>query len=133
MEYRGKFVHTLGRIQHIALMIRIDLCYATCSLATQTVATTLPVFQGIKICVQYMASHPHKPIFYPSNYYDGSNFIRLTWSGNQVEYHTTQNILECHQDADHARILNRRRSVSGIIHTLLSVAVCLKVQIQPAI
>ena len=29
MEYHGKFGHTLGRIQHIDLMSRIDLCYAT--------------------------------------------------------------------------------------------------------
>ena len=66
MEYHGKCVHTLGRIQHIGLMSRIDLCYATYRLATQTVAPTLPEFQGIKRCVQYLASHPHKPIFYPS-------------------------------------------------------------------
>ena len=105
----------------------IDLCYATCSLATQTVAHNLPGLQGIKRCVQYLASHPHKPIFYPSHSYDGSNVIRLTWSGNQIEDHTTQNFLECHQDADHARILNRRRSVSGIIHTQLGVDVCWKV------
>ena len=97
MEYHGKFGHTLGRIQHIALMSKIDLCYATCRLETQTVAPTLPGFQGIKRCVQYLASHPHKPIFYPFNSYDGSNVIKLTWSGNQVEYHTTQNCLECHQ------------------------------------
>ena len=93
MEYHGKFGHTLGRIQHIALMSRIYLCYAACHLATQTVAPTLPGFQGIKRCIQYLASHLHKPIFYPSNSYDGSNVIRLTWSGNQVEYHTTQNCL----------------------------------------
>ena len=93
MEYRVKFGHTLGRIQHIALMIIIDLCYATCRLATQTVAPTLPVFQVIKLCVQYLASHPHKPIFYPSHSYDGSNVIRLTWSENQVEDHTTKNCL----------------------------------------
>ena len=96
-------------------------------------APTLPGFQGIKPCVQYLASHLNKTIFHPSNSYDGSNVIRLTWSGNQVEYHTTQIFLECHQDADHAKILNRRRSVSGIIHTLLGVAVFWKVQIQPAI
>ena len=66
MEYHGKFGHTLGRIQHIALMSRIGLFYATCRLATQTVALTLPGFQGIKQCVQYMASHPHT-----SNFYDG--------------------------------------------------------------
>ena len=84
MEYHGKFGHTLGRIQKIALMSRIDLCYANCRLSTQTVAPNLPGFQGIKRCVQYLASHPHKPIFHPYNYYDGSNIIRLTWSGNQV-------------------------------------------------
>ena len=133
MEYHGKFGHTLGRIQHISLISRIDLCYSTCRLATQTVAPTLPGFQVIKRCVQYLAIHTHKPIFYPSNSYYVSNVIRLTWSGNQVEDHTTQNCLECHQDADHAIILNRRRSVSGIIHNLLGVAVCCKVQIQPAI
>ena len=85
MEYHGKFGHTLGRIQHIALMSIIDLCYTTHCLATQTVAPTLPDFQGIKCCVKYLASHPHKTIFYPSNSYDGSNFIRLTWSGNKVD------------------------------------------------
>ena len=41
--------------------------------------------------------------------------------------------LECHQDADHAIIINRRRSVSGIIHTLLGVAIFWKVHIQSAI
>ena len=84
-------------------------------------APILPGFQGITRCVQYLASHPHKPVFYLSNSYDESNVIRLTWSGNKVEDHTTQNLLEYHQDADHARILNRRRSVLGIKHTLLGV------------
>ena len=77
MEYHGKFGHTLGRIQHIDIMSRTDLLYETCRLATQTVATTLPGFQGIKRCVKYLASQPHKPIFYPSNSYDGSNLISI--------------------------------------------------------
>ena len=71
MEYHGKFGHTLGRIQHISLISRIDICYATCILATQTVSPTLPGFQDIKRCVQYLASQSHKLIFSPSNYYDG--------------------------------------------------------------
>ena len=77
MEYRGKFGHTIGRIQHITLMSRIDLCYVTFLIDNQTVAPTLPGLQGIKRCVQYLDSHPHKPIFYPSNCYDGSNVIRM--------------------------------------------------------
>ena len=63
MEYHRKFGHTLGRIQHISLMRRIVICYSTCCLATQNVAPTLPGFQGIKHCFQYLASHPHRPIF----------------------------------------------------------------------
>ena len=126
MEYHGKFGHTLGRIQQISLMNIIDLCYPTCCLATQTEAPTLPGFQGIKRGVKYLSSHPHKPIFYPSNYYDGSNVTRLTWNGNQVEDHTTKNCLEFHQDADHAIILNIRRSVSVIIPALLGISGCCK-------
>ena len=133
MEYNGKFGHTIGRIKHKYLMFRIGPCYTACRLATQTVVPTLPVFQGIKRCVQYLAIHRHKPIFYPSNYYDVSNFMRLTWRGNQFKDHKTQIFLECHQDADHAIILNIRRSVSVIIHSLLGVAVCWKVRIQPSI
>ena len=49
--------------------------------------------------------------------------MRLTWSGNKNEEYTTHNILEGHKDVDRARIINRRRSVSGILHTLLAVAV----------
>ena len=129
MEYNGKFGHTLGRIHHIDLISRIDLCYATCCLATQTVAPILPGFQGIKRCVQYLASNPHKPIFYPSNYYyDGSNLTRLTWSGNKVQDHTNHNVLVCNQDEDHSRILNRRQSVSGIINNLFGVVVCWKLK-----
>ena len=111
-------------------MIRIGICYTTCRLEIQTVAQGLPVFQGIKKCVQYLAIHPHKTIFHPYNYYYCSNVIRLTWSGNKVEYYTTQNWLQCHWDANHDRIINRRRQVSGIIHTLPGVNVCWKLHIK---
>ena len=63
-------------------------------MGTQTVAPTLPGFQDTNSCVLYLDSHLHKPIFYPSNFYDESNVIRLAWSGNKVEDFTTQNCLE---------------------------------------
>ena len=104
-------------------MIIIAICYTVYSLENQTVAPTLPGFQGIKHCIQYLSTNRHNPIFYISNYYDGSNVIRLTWSGNQAEDYTTHICLEYHQDADHAIIVNIRQSVSGILHTLLGVDV----------
>ena len=82
IEYHGKFGNTLGRIQHISLMSIFGICYTTRHLGTQTVAPNITGFQCTKRCVQYLDSYSHKPIFYTSNYYDGSNKIRLIWSGN---------------------------------------------------
>ena len=90
MEYHGKFWHTLAWIQQISPMIRINIYYTDFHMETQTVAPNITGFQGIKRCIQYLDSHPNKPIFYPYKYYDGSNLIRLTWSFNQVEDYTTQ-------------------------------------------
>ena len=59
MQYPGKFGHILGSIQHITLMSKIDLCYATCCLATQNVVPTLPGFKCIKRCVQYLYRVTH--------------------------------------------------------------------------
>ena len=94
MEYNGKFGNTIGSIEQIDLMGRIEICYATCHIATQTVAPTIPGFQGIKCCIQYLGIHPHKTIYYPSNDLNGSNSIRHTWNVNQVEDYTTQFVLE---------------------------------------
>ena len=74
-------------------MSRIGICYTSCHLETQTVTHTIPGFQCIKRCIKYLDNRPHTPILYPSNYYDGSNIIRLTWSGNQVKDYKTQNYL----------------------------------------
>ena len=112
-------------------MSMIDNCYTYFRMTNQTLVPTILGFQGTKRCLQYLASHPHKTIFYPSNSYDVSNVIKLTWSGNQVEDYTTHNCLECHQYADHYIILNIIRSVSGIIHTILGVSVFWKVHIKP--
>ena len=66
MEYHGQFGHTLGRIKHISILSRIGRCYATCSISTQTVAPTLPGFQGIKQCAQYLARHTHSKLMVPN-------------------------------------------------------------------
>ena len=48
MEYHGICRYTIGWIQHISLMSRIDICYTVYRLETQTVAPTLPGSQVIK-------------------------------------------------------------------------------------
>ena len=98
-------------------------------MSTQTVAPTLNCFQCLKRCIIYLDVNPHKIIFYPSNSYDVSNVIIITWSNNKVEDYTTHNFLEFHQDADNSRIIKRRWSVLGIIHTLLGVDIFWKANI----
>ena len=63
MEYHGKFGNTIVQIQNIALMSIIDIYYTACSLETQTMAPTFTGFQGIKLCIKYMSSHPTKKSF----------------------------------------------------------------------
>ena len=131
MEYYGKFGHTLGWIHNIDIMVMIEICYIALCLGTRTVAPPITSFQSIKRCIQCMDGLSHKPIFHHSTYYDSSNFIRLICIWNQVEGYTNQNCLEFHQNAGHDIFINKKRSVSGIIHTLLDVAVYWKVQIKP--
>ena len=61
-------------------MIRINIFYTAYHMVTQTVAPTIPGFQGIKRCIKYLYIDPHKTIFYIYNSYSGSNAIRLIWS-----------------------------------------------------
>ena len=65
-------------------MSRIGICYTLGCLATHAVAPTIPGFQGIKCCIQYLDSKPNKQLFYPSNSYDVSNVIIITLSGNKA-------------------------------------------------
>ena len=71
MEYHGKIGHTLGHIEHIGVMIIIGIFYKDWHLANQTVAPTIHGFEGLNLCIKYLDSQPHKPIFYASNYFDG--------------------------------------------------------------
>ena len=71
MEYNGKFGHNIVWIQHIDIMITIEILYTAWRLGTQTVSPTITGFQGLNRCIQYLASNPHKTIFSPYNSYDG--------------------------------------------------------------
>ena len=64
MEYHRKFGHTIGRIQQIFIMTRIDIFYTACRLVTQNMEPTIPGFQGLKLCIQYLVSCPNKPIYF---------------------------------------------------------------------
>ena len=45
--------------------MRVYIFYIALRLETQTVTPTLLGYQGLKKCIQYLASRPHKPILIP--------------------------------------------------------------------
>ena len=53
--------------------------------------------------------------------------------GVVIKLNTTQNCIERLKEADNYRIIDRIRSVSCILHTLLGVDILWKLQIQPDI
>ena len=69
-EYHGKFGHTIGNTQLIALMSIIDIFYTNYCLSIKNKAPTLPGFQCLKSCMQYLASHLYKYILILYNFYD---------------------------------------------------------------
>ena len=73
--------------------------------------------------IQFIDTHHHKPIFYPSIFYDGSNATRIMWSGDQVGGFTTQFFFEYHQDVDNEIILNWMCYASVIIYMIIVAAV----------
>ena len=111
----------------------IGICNIDFHLVTQTVAPTLPYFQGLHFCILYLDNHSNNPVFYPYNSYDVSNIIRPTYRSTQDEDYTTHNSLEFRKYNYYYIINNRRRSVSDIMHTLIVISILCKVQIQPSL
>ena len=95
MEYNGKFVHNLGLILYITIMVIIDIFYAAFRLGTQTVVPTILGFKGLKSCIQYLASHLHKTTFtlliiimaQISSYLHGVGLKLYTTQPNFLELH----------------------------------------------
>ena len=94
------------------------------------VAHNLTAFQGINRCIQYLSTHPHFFTFIIHT----NDQIQSDLYEVDIRLKTTQpKIVWNFINSDHSSIMNRRRLVSSNIHTILSVDVFWKVQIQPAV
>ena len=57
-KYHGYFDYTLERIQHITIMISIEICYTECRTRMQIVPPTLPGFQYFKGGIEFLDIYP---------------------------------------------------------------------------
>jgi hypothetical protein len=94
-----------------------------CRLGKYVSAPTTASFQGLHRICRYLATKPHRPLFYPSNPSNGSNVVVFTWSPTDTERKSFSNDLLCFNDASDAQDLQDLRSVLCNVHTLGGTAI----------
>jgi hypothetical protein len=75
-----------------------------------------PIFDALHQALCYLYHHPHLPIMYPSKpTKQGGDCISTFWGKGQGEYLSSEyrDNLATFSDADHARCLRTRRSISA--------------------
>jgi hypothetical protein len=118
---------------HIWVWSRLDIGYATQRLSSYTHAPNAAAFAGHYKILRYLATHPHRPIFFPRLPMTGSQEIRVDYDPPKIDSIELPNsLIEC-VDADHARDHATRRSVYCIILMINVVAIHWKMQQQKCI
>jgi hypothetical protein len=76
-RYMGTFPGILGEIMHIECITRFDLSYTIRRLGAYTHAPNAAAFAGLYRALRYIATHPHRPIMYPSKDLSGYEELRV--------------------------------------------------------
>jgi hypothetical protein len=122
-EYGSSYRSTYGSLLYFSNVTRIDLIFAMCRLGKYVSAPTTASFQGLHRICRYLATKPHRPLFYPSNPSSGTNVVVFSWSPSDVEKRSFSNELLCFNDAGDPQDLQDLRSVLCNIHTLGGTAI----------
>ena len=133
-RYRFSFGHLVGSLMHIAQVSRPDLSYSVMRFAGYMACPNLPIFEALHMCLCYLYHHPHLPIMYPSKPYKNMpSSLQTHWKTGFAEYLPGDygDGLASFADADFARCLRTRRSVSANFHLLNGVLVSWSCKKQP--
>lgn len=133
-KYGAPFASILGDIMHVWVWSRLDIGYATSRLSQYTHAPNTAAFQGLYRILRYLATHPHRPIFYPAGIsLDDYQELRVDFDAPNFESMNIPNGLCEVVDADHARDHATRKSHHCVIALLIGVAVHWKMMQQKCV
>ena len=132
-KYGGSFASILGDIMHVWVWSRLDIGYATTRLSQYTHAPNAAAFAGLYRILRYLATHPHRPIFYPRRPVTDVHELRFEYDAPSFESITLPNGLLEMVDSDHARDNATRRSCHCVLALLCGVAIHWKMQQQKCI
>jgi hypothetical protein len=125
-RYRFSFGHLVGSLMHISHVSRPDLSYSVMRYSGYMACPNLPIFEALHLTLCYLFHHPHLPIMYPSRPYKTTvKTLQTHWLTGFAEYLPGDygDGLATFADADFARCLRSRRSVSASFHLLNGVIV----------
>ena len=127
--YGGAYPHTYGKVLHVGISSRSDICYALSRLGHfQTVVCKLG-FESLRRILRYLSSHTNKPLVFPKHIKRSSTTtIRAFWSRKEYEDITYTNALAGHQDTGFAADKILRSSYAGMMHTMLGTVISWKVK-----
>jgi hypothetical protein len=132
-RFRFPFSHVVGSLMHIATVSRPDLAYSVMRYSGYMSCPNLPIFEALHLTMCYLYYHPHLPIMYSSKQFSSTTSIQTHWKTGFAEYLPGDygDELATFADADFARCLRTRRSVSANFHLLHGVLVSWSCKKQP--
>jgi hypothetical protein len=120
------FGHIAGGLMHITVVSRPDLSYCCMRYSGYMACPNIIIFEALHLTMCYLYHHPHLPIMYPSKPMKlGGDALKTSWSKGCAEYLSADfgDELVTFADADHARCLRTRCSVSSHFQFLNGVLV----------
>jgi len=133
-KFRFAFGHVVGGLMHITTVSRPDLAYSVMRYSGYMACPNQPIFDALHLTMCYLFHHPHLPIMYPSKPYKSSGkSLQTHWKTGFAEYLPGDygDGLATFADADFARCLRTRRSVSAHFVLLNGVLVSWGCKKQP--
>ena len=120
-SHGGSLNHRVGGLMHITVQTRYDLEYLTMRLSGYMNEPTEPDFLAIKHGMEYLMHHQHEPIMYSRKKFYKNHEIshQCLFKAGDAEINKNQeqsNFLHTYCDADHARYIYRRLSVTSTVY-----------------
>ena len=112
--FGGSFHSLVGVLLHIQQVTRFEIGYAITRLSQFSSCPNEPAFHGLTRIARFLATHLHSPIMYPRKKIKGYRPITFETEPGKVIEHLITNEPCLGADADHARDIKTRKSISCI-------------------
>mmetsp|Transcript_12063 Transcript_12063/g.21933 ORF Transcript_12063/g.21933 Transcript_12063/m.21933 type:complete len:351 (+) Transcript_12063:4146-5198(+) len=139
--HNGSLAKWVAAMLHALVWTRPDIGYAVMRLSSYMTAPTAPVYTALRQFMEFMWRHKHMPLMYPAKTSKTDKPIEVHFRRGSAEYTALQSssglaidprVVNLN-DANNARDLTNRHSVTSTLHLYNGVAVNWIVKKQPSV